>query len=511
VTRVVVGAGDLTFADVEAVARAGAAVELAADAVERMARSRVHVEAAARGGRPVYGVNTGFGALANTRIPAGARALLQQSLLRSHAAGMGPPVAREVVRGMLLLRAAALARGYSGVRPLVVQRLLDLLNAGITPYVPMYGSLGASGDLVPLAHACLCLTGEGWVLGEDGGPAPAADALTRAGLEPLRLEAKEGLSLLNGTEGMLAMLVLACLDAERLFRTADAVCAMSVEALLGTDRPFQPELHELRPHPGQARSAANLARLLAGSPIVASHRQSEHAVQDAYSLRCHPQVVGAARDVLDFAATVARRELAAAVDNPVVLPDGRLESTGNFHGQPLAFACDFLAIAAAQVGAIAERRVDRLLDATRSQGLPAFLAPQPGVNSGLMMAQYTAVALVAESRRLAVPASVDSLPTSGLQEDLNSMGWSAACKLRETLTNLARLLAVEAVCAAHGLDLRAPLQPAPGTGAMRDLLRTRIPGPGPDRFLAPDLAVAAELIQSGALLRAAEAAVGPLL
>jgi histidine ammonia-lyase len=510
-TRVMVGVGDLTFADVEAVARNGATVELAAEAVERMARSRAHVEAAARGGRPVYGINTGFGALAGTRIPTGARLLVQQALLRSHAAGMGPPVPREVVRGMLLLRAAALARGYSGVRPLVVQRLVDLLNADVTPYVPVHGSLGASGDLAPLAHACLCLTGEGWVLGEDGGPAPAAEALARAGLEPLRLEAKEGLSLLNGTEGMLAMLVLACLDAEHLFRTADAVCAMSVEALLGTDRPFQPEVHALRPHPGQARSAANLARLLSGSPMVASHRHSEHAVQDAYSLRCHPQVVGAARDVLDFAAAVARRELAAAVDNPVVLPDGRLESTGNFHGQPLAFACDFLAIAAAQVGAIAERRVDRLLDATRSQGLPAFLAPQPGVNSGLMLAQYTAVALVAENRRLAVPASVDSLPTSGLQEDLNSMGWSAARKLREALVNLAHILAVEAVCAAHGLDLRAPLQPARATAAMRDLLRGRIPGPGPDRFLAPDLAAAAELVQSGALLRAAEAVVGPLV
>lgn len=510
-TRVVVGADDLTFADVEAVARGGATVELAAEAVGRMARSRAHVEAAARGGRPVYGINTGFGALAGTRIPTGARLLVQQALLRSHAAGMGPPIAREVVRGMLLLRAAALARGYSGVRPLVVQRLLDLLNANVTPYVPGYGSLGASGDLAPLAHACLCLTGEGWVLGEDGGPAPAAEALARAGLEPLRLEAKEGLSLLNGTEGMLALLVLACVDAERLFRTADAVCAMSVEALLGTDRPFQPEVHALRPHPGQARSAANLARLLASSPMVASHRQSEHAVQDAYSLRCHPQVVGAARDVLDFAAAVARRELAAAVDNPVVLPDGRLESTGNFHGQPLAFACDFLAIAAAQVGAIAERRVDRLLDASRSQGLPAFLAPQPGVNSGLMLAQYTAVALVAENRRLAVPASADSLPTAGGQEDINSMGWSAARKLQEALTNLARILAVEAVCATHALDLRAPLQPARATAAMRALLRGRIPGPGPDRFLAPDLAAAAELVQSGALLHAAEAIVGPLL
>jgi histidine ammonia-lyase len=286
---------------------------------------------------------------------------------------------------------------------------------------------------------------------------------------------------------------------------------MSVEALLGTDRPFQPELHAIRPHPGQAKSAANLTRMLAGSEIMASHRHSEHAVQDAYSLRCHPQVIGAARDTLEFARQVAERELAAAVDNPVVLPDGRVESNGNFHGEPLAFACDFLAIAAAEVGSIAERRVDRLLDATRSGGLPPFLSTDAGVNSGLMLAQYTAAALVSENRRLAVPASTDSVPTSGMQEDHVSMGWHAARKLRQVLDNLSRILAIESVCAAAGLDLRAPLRPAPATVALRDLLRTRIPAPGSDRFLAPELEAADELTRSGLMLRMAEGAAGELL
>ena len=507
---VVVGRQELRFADLVAVGRDGVRAELAPEARERMARSRAHVDAAAAGDRLVYGITTGFGALANTRIPPEARVQLQHALLRSHGAGMGPPVPREVVRAMMLSRAGMLAKGYSGVRPVVAEGILDLLNAGVTPFVPVYGSLGASGDLAPLAHAGLCLTGEGWVLGPDGGCVDAAAALRRAGLAPLALEAKEGLALLNGSDGMLAVLVLACVDAAALFRTGDAVCAMSVEALLGTDRPFAPELQALRPHPGQARSAANLTRVLAGSPIVASHRESAHAVQDAYSLRCHPQVMGAARDALDFAAQVATRELGAAVDNPVVLPDGRVESSGNFHGEPLAFACDFLAIAAAEVGAIAERRIDRLLDATRSQGLPAFLSPAPGVNSGLMLAQYTAAALVAENRRLAQPASVDSLPTSGMQEDHVSMGWGAALKLRRLLENLARVLAIEAVCAAHGLDLRAPLQPAPATRAVLAAIRSRIPGPGADRYLAPDLAAAEELVRAGVLLAAAEGVVESL-
>jgi len=507
---VAVGDGDLGLAAVVSVARDGVRAELTPAARERMARSQARVAAAAAGNRLVYGVTTGFGALEQTHIPREARIELQHALVRSHAAGMGPPVAREVVRAMLLLRAATLAKGYSGTRPVVAQALLDLLNSGITPFVPAYGSLGASGDLAPLAHAALCLTGEGWVLGEDGGRLPGADALRAAGLSPLELEAKEGLSLLNGTDGMLGMLALACVDAGMLFASADVAAAMSVEALLGTDRPFAPELQALRPHPGQAESAANLVRLLAHSEIVASHRRSHHAVQDAYSLRCHPQVAGAARDTLDFATQVATREPAASVDNPVVLPDGRVESTGNFHGEPLAFACDFLAIAAAEVGAIAERRIDRLMDPARSRGLPPFLAPEAGVNSGLMIAQYTAAALAAENRRQAAPASVDSLPTSAMQEDHVSMGWGAARKLRQVLASLARIVAIEVICAAEGLDLRAPLQPAPATRAVRDLLRTRVAGPGPDRFLAPDLAASEELVRGGAILAAAEGVAGPL-
>jgi histidine ammonia-lyase len=392
----------------------------------------------------------------------------------------------------------------------VAEALAALLNAGVTPVVPAHGSLGASGDLAPLAHVGLCLIGEGEATGPDGDRLEARTALARARVPPLRLEVKEGLSLINGTDGMLGMLVLACHDLGRLLKSADVTAAMSVEALLGTDRVFAPELQELRPQPGQARSAANLVRLLAGSGIVASHRHSSHAVQDSYSMRCSPQVAGAARDTLEFAEQVAARELVSAVDNPVVLADGRVESNGNFHGAPLGFACDFLAVAGAEVGAISERRVDRLLDPHRSAGLPAFLAPEPGVNSGLMLAQYTAAALVARNRLLAQPASVDSVPTSGMQEDHVSMGWGAALKLRELLDNVAAILAVELLCAGHGLDLRAPLEPAPATAAARDLLREQVAGPGPDRPRAPDLAAAKELVRSGALVDRVTAVVGEL-
>ncbi|HKF18849.1 MAG TPA: histidine ammonia-lyase [Candidatus Dormibacteraeota bacterium] len=486
----------LTFAEVIAVARAGEPVELTDEALETMQRTRARVEELAEGEQPVYGISTGFGALAGTQIPPGQRSELQHALIRSHAAGMGDPVEAEVVRGMMLLRLRTLATGCCGVRPPVARALAALLNAGLVPAVPVHGSLGASGDLAPLAHVALCLIGE-------------AETLP-PGLRPLRLEAKEGLSLVNGTDGMLAMLVLACEDARLLFRTADVTAAMSVEALLGTDRVFAADLQALRPHPGQARSAANLSRLMAGSGIVASHRHSTHAVQDSYSMRCSPQVTGAARDTLDFAERVAERELAASIDNPVVLPDGRVESNGNFHGEPLAFACDFLAIASAEVGAIAERRVDRLLDPHRSSGLPPFLAPEPGVNSGLMLAQYTAAALVAGNRILANPASTDSVPTSGMQEDHVSMGWSAAVKLRQVLANLGRILAVELVCAARGLELRAPLHPAQATAAVRDLVHDHIGGAGPDRLVASQLAEAAQLVQSGAVVAAVERVLGPL-
>ncbi|MDQ6921037.1 MAG: histidine ammonia-lyase [Candidatus Dormibacteraeota bacterium] len=505
-----IGCSGIQPAEVVAVARRGEHVRLTPEAGEAMRRSRATVEELATAEEPVYGISTGFGALAATRVPPQRRSHLQHALIRSHAAGMGPPVEVEIVRAMMLLRVRTLARGFSGTRPLVAEALVGLLNAGVTPVVPTHGSLGASGDLAPLAHVGLCLTGEGEATGPDGAPLKGSAALTRAGLQPLRLEVKEGLSLINGTDGMLGMLVLACHDIRGLLQAADVTAAMSVEALLGTDRVFAPELQELRPQPGQARSAANLVRLMAGSEIVASHRHSSHAVQDSYSMRCSPQVAGAARDTLEFAEAVAARELASAVDNPVVLPDGRVESNGNFHGAPLGFASDFLAVAGAEVGSISERRVDRLLDPHRSAGLPAFLAPEPGVNSGLMLAQYTAAALVARNRILAQPASVDSVPTSGMQEDHVSMGWGAGLKLRELLDNLAAVLAVELLCAGHALDLRAPLRPAPATAAARDLLREHVAGPGPDRPPAPDLAAAKELVRSGALVERVGSVVGHL-
>jgi histidine ammonia-lyase len=503
------GAG-LAETQVVAVARHGEKVALAPAARTRMERSRARVEKAAASREPVYGVSTGFGALAGTRVAPLRQPELQLALIRSHAAGMGPPVDQEVVRATMLLRARTLAMGLSGVRPIVAEALIAMLNAEITPVVPRYGSVGCSGDLAPLAHIGLALVGEGEVTDAEGNVKAAAQALKAVKLKPLKLETKEGLALINGTDGMLGMLALACADAELRFRTADIAAAMSAEALLGTDRTFQARLHEIRPHPGQVASAANLVRLMKGSGIVASHRHSHHAVQDSYSVRCSPQVAGAARDTLEHARRVAAVELASAVDNPVVLESGEVESTGNFHGEPLAFAADFLAIAAAEVGAIAERRVDRLLDPHRSEGLPPFLAEEPGVNSGLMVAQYTAAALVAENRRLAAPASVDSIPTSGMQEDHVSMGWGAALKLRTVLDNLTHILAVELVAAARAQDLRSPLKASPATAAVRDLIRKQVPGVGPDRFLAPDLAAAEKLIRSGAVVEAAESITGTL-
>jgi histidine ammonia-lyase len=498
----------LTAADVVAVARGGERARLGAAARRKMADSAAVVARLADSEEPTYGVSTGFGSLANTRIPASRREELQRALVRSHAAGMGDPVEVEVVRAMVLLRARTLAMGYSGARPEVADAMLALLNAGMTPIVPEHGSLGASGDLAPLAHCALVLIGEGEAWDPEGNRAPGAEALRAAGVEPLTLTAKEGLALINGTDGMLGMLLLAIVDLGRLLETADLTAAMSTEALLGTDRAFAADLQELRPHPGQAASAANLRRLLAGSAIVASHRHGDNRVQDAYSIRCTPQVNGAARDTIAHAERVAAIELRSAIDNPMIMPDGRVESCGNFHGAPLAFACDFLAIAAAEVGAIAERRTDRLLDAGRSQGLPPFLTEDAGVNSGVMIAHYTQAAMAAENRRLATPASVDSLPTSAMQEDHVSMGWGAARKLRRAIDNLSRILAVELLCASRALELRAPLKPAAGTEAAREVVQQAAGGAGPDRWLAPELARVEALVRSGAALAAASAAAG---
>jgi histidine ammonia-lyase len=499
----------LTTDDVVRLARGSETVRLSQAAREAMQRGAEVVNRLAASEEPVYGVSTGFGSLAGVRIGPERRTELQRALIRSHAAGVGEPMPREVVRAMMLLRARSLAMGYSGARPVVAETILAALNAEITPVVPEHGSLGASGDLAPLAHCALALLGEGQVVGPRG-EGSAGAALEAAGIEPLTLTAKEGLALINGTDGSLGMLILALHDLRRLFKVADITAAMSVEALLGTDRAFAADLVGLRPQPGQADSAANMTRVLQDSAIVASHRHGDPRVQDAYSLRCAPMVNGAARDTLAHCSGVAARELVSAIDNPMVLPDGRVESCGNFHGAPVGFACDFLAIAAAEVGAIAERRTDRLLDAARSHGLPPFLAPDAGVNSGLMIAQYTQAAVVAENRRLAAPASVDSLPTSAMQEDHVSMSWSAAKKLRTVTQNLESILAIEWVVAARGIDLRSPLAPAPATQEAVRRLREHVAGPGPDRWLSPELELARGLIRDGTLLTHVETVTGEL-
>jgi histidine ammonia-lyase len=494
-TMVTINTTGMTHTDVVAVARFGAKIEISQQAVNAMAATRSHIEALAASEVPVYGVSTGFGALANRHIDLKDRVQLQKSLIRSHAAGMGPAVEREVVRALMLLRLKTLCSGRTGVRPIVAQTMAAILNAGITPYVHEYGSLGCSGDLAPLSHCALVLMGEGRAFGPDGLEAPVDQLLAAAGIQPVELQEKEGLALINGTDGMLGMLILALADLDNLVDNADVIAAMSVEGLLGTDQVFRSELHNpLRPHPGQTTSAANMLNALANSGIVASHRVGDDRVQDAYSLRCAPQVTGAVRDTMDHARLVATRELAAAIDNPVVLESGEVTSNGNFHGAPVAYVLDFLAIAAADLGSIAERRTDRMLDKNRSNGLTPFLAEDAGVDSGLMIAQYTQAGLVSENKRLAAPASVDSIPSSAMQEDHVSMGWHAGRKLRKVVDNLRRILAIEYVAAARAIESRAPHQPSPITGAMVAQLRSVVPGIGPDRFLAPELAAAEALL-----------------
>jgi len=501
-----IGADVLTPAQVVAVARDGAPVELDSNALDRIAETRGIIDALAADPHPHYGVSTGFGALATTFIAPERRRQLQASLIRSHAAGTGAEVETEVVRALQLLRLQTLASGRTGVRPVVAETYAAMLNAGITPIVREYGSLGCSGDLAPLAHIALAAMGEGDVRVGDA-LVPASDALAAAGIEPLVLEEKEGLALINGTDGMLGMLLLALHDLETLVTTADLAAAMSVESQLGTDAVFAADLMALRPQDGQAVSAANLRDFLAGSPMVASHRGPEDGrVQDAYSLRCSPQVHGAARDTMSHAATIASRELASVIDNPVITLDGRIESNGNFHGAPVAAVLDFLAISVADVASVSERRTDRALDPARSHGLPPFLAHEVGVDSGLMITQYAAAGIVSELKRLAVPASVDSIPSSAMQEDHVSMGWAAARKLRRAIDGLARVLAIEIITGARALDLRAPLEAGPATGAVRDLVRTVAAGPGPDRFLSPEMEAVTELVRSGAVARTAQEA-----
>jgi histidine ammonia-lyase len=479
------------------VARNGAKIEISKEALEKMAVTRAHIETLAKAEVPVYGISTGFGALAHQHIAPEDRVQLQKSLIRSHAAGMGDPVEKEVVRALMLLRLKTLVSGRTGVRPELATTYADLINAQITPIVHEYGSLGCSGDLAPLAHCALVLMGEGRAVGPDGIEKPVPELLAAAGIQPIELREKEGLALINGTDGMLGMLILALHDLNKLSDQADVVAAMSVEAQMGTDQVFRPELHEpLRPHPGQAKSAANMFAALAGSEVVASHKEGDDRVQDAYSLRCAPQVAGAVRDTITHATLVATRELAATVDNPVVLESGEVTSNGNFHGAPVGYVLDFLAIAATDLSSISERRTDRMLDRYRSNGLTPFLAGDAGVDSGLMIAQYTQAGLVSENKRLSVPASVDSIPSSAMQEDHVSMGWHAGRKLRKVVDNLRRVVAIELVTAARALEMRAPLKPAPITGALLAKLRKEVPGVGPDRFLAPELEAAERLLKA---------------
>jgi histidine ammonia-lyase len=501
----------LSTADVVAVA-GGAAVSFGEQARTRVAAARAVIDEAVASGETIYGVTTGFGALAHTRVDPAESSTLQHGIVRSHATAVGEPLARPEARAMLLLRAHVLALGHSGVRPAVIDLMVSMLNADVIPAVPQQGSLGASGDLAPLANLALPLIGHGEVLSEAGpGLEPSAGAMARAGLEPLRLESKEGLALVNGTQGMLAIGVLAAERAAGLARTADVVAAMTIEASLGTDRPFDERLQALRAHPGQTASASNLRRLLAGSPILASHRESPHLVQDAYSLRCAPQVHGATRGVLAYAREVLRIEANSVSDNPIVLPaDAEVISGGNFHGQPVAVALDAVATGLVSLASISERRLYRLLDEHLSNGLPPFLVHGSGLNSGFMLVQYTAASLVSECKTLAHPASVDSIPSSAGQEDHVSMGMTSARHARDIVANAETVLALEALGAAQALDLRAPLEPGPATRAVHEAIRARVPFFEADREFGPDIAGAVRLVRGGDLVAAAEAAIGPL-
>ena len=499
----------LSFDDVVAVAR-GESVEIGRGVKDAMAPARAVVDDAVASGETVYGISTGIGDLANVRIDTGLALELQRDIVRSHATAVGEPLAREAVRAMLLLRARTFAFGVSGVRFEIVERLVALLNAGVHPVVPSQGSLGASGDLAPLAHLALPLIGEG-TAEVDGEVVAGAEALRRAGIEPLSLSYKEGLALVNGTEMMLALGILALDRARNVARAADVAGAMSLEACLGTDTAFREDLVALRKHPGAQISAANLRRLLSGSPIVASHRESDHLVQDAYSLRCMPQVHGAYRDAMDYVAATLEAELASAIDNPTVMVDDRrLLSGGNFHGEALGLALDHLGLAVAGFATISERRIARLVDTRLSNGLPPFLTREPGRSTGFMIAQYTAASLVSESRSSCWPASADSIPSSAGQEDHVSMGATSARKAGTILTNTEHVLAIEAMAAAQGLDLRAPLEPAAGTGAGRAAVRSVSPFLGEDRPLSGEIAATRELVASGALVEAAGGGAGPL-
>ncbi|WP_026820213.1 histidine ammonia-lyase [Arthrobacter castelli] len=517
-STVEVSVGPLAADDVVAVTRDDAQIRITDESVRAMTESRDVIESMVDDDQPHYGVSTGFGALATKHVPVDMRAQLQRSLIRSHAASSGAEVDREIIRGLMLLRLSTLATGRTGVRPSTAQAYAGILNAGITPVVREYGSLGCSGDLAPLSHCALALMGEGEVRNRAGELMNAGDALAAAGLSPVELREKEGLALINGTDGMLGMLLMASSDLHRLLKIADISAAMTVEGLLGTDAVFAEDLNQLRPHPGQGASAANIRSVLGESPLIGTRQSGEDGkrsftrVQDAYSVRCAPQVHGAARATLAHAESVAGYELDSAVDNPVVTLDGRIESNGNFHGAPVGYVLDFLAIAVADLASMSERRTDRFLDPARNHGLNAFLADDPGVDSGHMIAQYTQAGIVSELKRLAAPASADSIPSSAMQEDHVSMGWSAGLKLRRAIDGLSRVLAVELLTSARALDMRdggvEQAKTAPATTAVRKLIRTVVPAPGTDRYLAPEIEAVRKLVESGDALTTAEEAIG---
>ncbi len=507
---VTLGIGPLAHHDLIAIARFDEAIELDPVAVDAVAATRVAIDALANDPEPHYGISTGFGALATQFIPDDLRVQLQKSLVRSHAAGSGAEVEREVIRALMAQRLSTLMTARTGVRPVVVETYAAMLNAGITPIVREYGSLGCSGDLAPLSHCALALMGEGDVRDAHGTVTTAAEAFAAARIEPVELREKEGLALINGTDGMTGMLVLAIHDLRHLLRVADIAVALSLEGLRGNAAVFADDLQELRPHPGQRASASNIRALLHGSELVHGERDTDTVrTQDAYSLRCSPQVHGAARDTVDHAFRVASHELNSSIDNPVVTHDYRVESNGNFHGAPVAYVLDFLAIAVADVASMSERRTDRFLDKSRNFGLPPFLADRAGVDSGLMIAQYTAAGIVSELKRLAVPASVDSIPSSAMQEDHVSMGWAAGRKLRTAIDGLSRVLAIEILTACRGIALRS-VSPSPANRPVVDIVNGVTGGPGPDRFLSPAIEAVVDLVQSGRILSTTEAVTGAL-
>jgi histidine ammonia-lyase len=498
----------LSLEDLVRVVRGHEKVALSAAARERVVKSRAYVGRLVDRGEPVYGVNTGFGKFQNVRVPPGRLRELQRNLILSHAIGVGAPFPDEVVRGMLLLRAQSLALGHSGVRPEVIDLLLAFLNQRVHPLVPSQGSVGASGDLAPLAHLSLSLIGEGEVTYR-GRVQPSLAVLRGLGLEPLVLEAKEGLALINGTQAMGSLLALLMADTLTMLSTADIAAAMSVEALKGSHKPFDPLVARLRPHPGALEVSHNLCALLADSELNASHADCPK-VQDAYSLRAVPQVHGAARDALRHVLGVLLVEMNAVTDNPLIYPDEeRVISGGNFHGEPLALAADYAGIALAELANISERRIEQMLNPALS-GLPAFLASEGGLHSGLMISQYTAASLVSENKVLAHPASVDSIPTSANQEDHVSMGTIACRKARDIYENALWVLAIELMSAAQALDFQKPLRPSRGAEAVYRRIRAEIPHLEQDLYFKPELLKLREMVRSGELVRVAEAAVGTL-